>query len=347
MQESIFRSFLRGFFTRFGSVTGIILAIFFSFIIIGIFSSKGDKEAEIKTNFSPYIQPNANDVRKELAATSPVVLKLNIQGVIGTEDITRQKIKELLVESREKTLANDRVKAVLLCLDTPGGTVIDADGIYRLIKDYKERHNVPVYAYVDGLCASGGMYVACAADKIYANDSSLIGSIGVIVPSAMNFTKLLDKFGVESLTISAGKGKDELNPFRPWGPDEGKNYQELVDDFYTNFVGIVTDNRPKVSKEKLINEYGAHVFTSPKAVEIGFIDGSGYDQNKVLEELAAAANLTDGKYQVIELKQESFLMSLFKSEKNIPLLTGEVHHRLDLGVELDPKLINQFLYLYR
>ena len=94
--------------------------------------------------------------------------------------------------------------------------MVDADGIYRAIKHYKEQYQVPVIAYVDGLCASGGMYIACAADKIYATDVSLVGSVGVLFPSFMNFSKLLDTVGVQSLTISSCKGKDDMNPLRPW-----------------------------------------------------------------------------------------------------------------------------------
>jgi protease-4 len=346
MHESIFVSFLRGFFSRLGTILGIVLGIFFAFILIGLFSGKSITSPEIKYSYASYVEPNAKGEREVLSSTTPVILKINVHGVIGTDDMTRQKIRELLVESREKSLDNDRVKAILLNIDTPGGAVFDADGIYRLLKAYKEQYNVPIYGYVDGMCASGGMYVACAADKIYASESSIVGSIGVLIPTAMNFSKLMDKVGVESLVLSAGKGKDDLNPFRPWKPGEEVNYQELIDYFYDIFVNVVTTNRPKVDKEKLINEYGAHVFPANKALEIGFIDGADYSQNKVLEELAVAANLQDEEYQVVELKQDNFLLSLFKSESH-PLLKGEVVHRLDLGSELDPKLMNQFLYLYR
>ena len=173
------------------------------------------------------------------SSTTPVILKVNVQGVIGIDDLTRHKFQELLTESREKSLKNDRVKAILLCIDSPGGTVSDADGIYNALKAYKKQFGVPVYAYVDGLCASGGMYIACAADKIYASDASLVGSIGVLFPAMFNFVKLMEKVGVDSKTLIAGKGKDEMNPFRTWKPDEGANYQKIVDDFYEIFVDVV------------------------------------------------------------------------------------------------------------
>lgn len=345
MHESIFRSFARAFFVRFGTLLGILLGIFFSFAIMSIFLSKKDNDT-LSYSYTPTIMANALGERKVQTEKSPVILKLNLQGTIGINDLDRHKTNELLIESREKTLKNDRVKGIILCIDTPGGTVTDADGIYRLLKNYKEKYKTPIYAYVDGLCASGGMYVACAADKIYASESSIVGSIGVMLTTAMNFSKTLEKVGVDSVTLTAGKGKDELNPFRPWKPNEAENYQVLVDDFYKIFVSIVADNRPAVNKEKLITEYGANIFTADKAKEIGLIDGAGYDYNRTLAELVTAAGIQDDEsYQVIELKEDNWINSLFSAQASNPLLKGEMKHTLQIEGQLDPKLQNKILYL--
>lgn len=345
MSESIFRSFLRSFFIRFGTVLGVLLGILCTFAVFGYFFEKKDDDSKINYTFTPTITANALSQRKVLPETTKVILKLNLQGTIGLNDLDRHKTRELLIESREKTLKNDRVKAILLYIDTPGGTVTDADGIYRLLKEYKTRYNTPIYAYVDGLCASGGMYVACAADKICASDSSIIGSIGVMVSTTMNFSKVLDKVGIESLTLTAGKNKDELNPFRPWKPDEAKNFQALIDDFYKSFVAIITNNRPDVSKEKLITEYGANIFTAAKAKEIGLIDEADYSYNQTLALLVKDIGIDDDQYQVIELKEDNWINALFKAEGNIPLMTGELKHSVHVQGELDPKLMNQCLYL--
>jgi signal peptide peptidase SppA len=347
MNESISRGFFRSFMMRLGTIMGILLGVFLSFMVMGLFLGKSDGDSDLKYAYSPTILANADDKREVLDDDAPVILKLNIEGTIGLKDLTRNKIRELLIESREKTLKDGRVKAILLNIDSPGGTVTDADGIYRLLKDYKERYHVPIYAHVDGLCASGGMYIACAADKILSSESSVIGSIGVLVPTAMNYTKLMEKLGVDSLTMTAGKGKDELNPFRPWKPNESANIQGLVDDFYQTFVGIVTENRPEVNRERLVTEYGANIFTAPKAKEIGLIDESGVNYNQALALLAKDASLEEGKYQVIELSEDNWLSSLFKAEGGMSLLKGEVTHRLEIQGELDPTLMNKFLYYYR
>ena len=100
-------------------------------------------------------------------------------------------MRKMLTESREGTFKDDRVKAILLDINSPGEHGHYANGMYRALKEYKQKYKVPIIAYVDGLCASGGMYVAAAADEVYASDVSLIGSIGVITPSFFNVYKAL------------------------------------------------------------------------------------------------------------------------------------------------------------
>lgn len=341
------RGFWRSFFHAFAATAGICCAIIFLIAFSGIFFGSGEKTTEIEYNYSPQILANAQNIRKELPETSPVILQINVKGIIGLDSLTTDRVRELLIESREQTLAKSRVKAILLNINSPGGSAIDSDSIYQLIKNYKIEHHVPVYAYVDGLCASGGMYIACASDKIYASDASIIGSIGVIVPSVLNFHNLLTTLGIDSKTLSAGKGKDELNPVREWSKDEGQNYQDLVDSLYQTFVNVVVSNRPKVDREKLIVEYGAHIFPATKATEIGYIDGNGYSYTQALALLAKDAGLGQDAYQVIELKEKNWLFSWLKGQSNPGTFKWEINHRLDLPKEYDAKLMNQFLYLHR
>ena len=269
MKESIFKEALRKLFVTFSGIVGIILGLVLIGSFIGSFSSTADITTE--SVYTPEIVANASGVRKVLSSDTPVILKLNINGIIGMDQLDISSMRQKLVESREDSL-KDRVKAILLYINSPGGTVVDADGIYREIKAYKEQYKVPVYAFVDGLCASGGIYIASAADKIYASDVSLIGSVGVISPSFMNFSQTLDKIGVQSLTLSAGKGKDDLNPVRPWRPGEEDNYKNIIDYYYTFFIDIVTLNRPLLNKEKLVQDYGANIFPAKIAHEHGYID---------------------------------------------------------------------------
>ncbi len=345
MTESIFKASIRSFFIALFSIVGILIGIFALIALVGSLSSTTDGTPELNYSYTPEVKPNADGIRKIMPATAPVILKLNIHGVIGLDSLTRKGVTQQLMESRERAFENDRVKAILLSIDSPGGTVIDSDGIYREIKAYKEQFNVPVYAYIDGFCASGGYYIASAADKIFASDASLIGSIGVLLPSIMNFSQLMEKIGVQSLTLYDGKGKDNLNPFRPWREGEEKNIQDSISYYYAMFVNVATANRPSLNKEKLVEEYGANIYPAAIAKDKGYIDEANYTYNQTLKLLTEKIGVTDSNYQVLELDNKNWFAELFKSE--LSLFSGKVTHQIALTPELSPELSNQYLYLYR
>lgn len=344
MRDSILYSAIRALVVTFCVVIGLCLGFVFISVLLGSFSGSGS-EGKLTTVNTEEILPNAEGRRETLAHDVPVILQVNVDGVIGMDDVDTKSIRQQLVESREGNFKNNRVKGILLYINTPGGTVNDADGIFHLLGDYKKKYQVPIYAYIDGLCASGGMYIALAADKIYASDTSLIGSVGVIAPTFMNLTKLLEKIGVETLTISAGKDKDAMNPLRPWKPGEDENYREIIDYYYNHFVELVTTYRPDISREKLVKDYGAHIFPAPQAKENGFIDVSGISLADTLKELLKEVEITTDNYQVIRLENKGWWKSLFSSKAST-LFTGKIQHQLSFSPETDLLLSNQFLYLY-
>lgn len=330
MSNSIFHASMKSFFVTLFAMFGFILGLLGLISFLSLLPNLDD-EIEIKYHYTPTLVANAKDTRKVLANTTPVILKIDIDGVIGTEFLNTKSVSLLLTESREGKLKNDRVKAILLHINSPGGTVTDSNGIYTAIKDYKERYKVPVYAYVDGMCASGGMYIACAADQIYATDVSVIGSIGVMMTPFFNVTQLMEKIGVESKTISAGKDKDELNPFRPWKEGEDANIKQLTDTMYSQFLDIVASNRPHINRDKLIKEHGAQVFSSDKALEFGFIDATATSISDVIHLLALNIGISDDEYQVVQMESKNWFSNLVSSRS--PLFTGEFKHELKLNAE--------------
>ena len=344
MRESIFFASIRTFFITLSGIAGILIGILLITGILGVFSLSTDGTPDLAYSYTPEIKPNASGVRKIESGSAPVVLKLNISGVIGLDSLTRKAVTQQLIESRERSLADDRVKAILLYIDSPGGTVTDADGIFRELKAYKEKYKVPVYAFTDGLCASGGYLIAAAADKIFAADTCLIGSVGVIIPSIMNFSQLMEKVGVQSVTLYDGKGKDDLNPFRPWRTGEGDNIKAAINYYYNTFTDIVTADRPGLNKTKLVDEYGANIFPAAIAKEHGYIDDSGYTLEKTLKELLTQIGIEDDNYQVIELESTNWFSELLKSE--LGLFKGKLTHHVELTPGISSELSNQFLYLY-
>lgn len=341
MKDSIFRSTLRSFLIGFAVTAGIIAAIF-AIILALVFAFSDDT----CLSSSAKIRPDAEGHRKELAATVPVILEIDITGEIGKLELTAEKIEDVLLRSREKEFAKDRVKGILLFINSPGGSAIDSDTIYNHLIEYKNKFKVPIYTFVEGLCASGGFYIACASDKISTSDTSLIGSVGVVSwPPFFNVNKVMEKLGVDSATIFAGKGKDSMNPFRPWTESDPKQYREIINFYYDKFTEIVAKGRPLVTKEKLQEDFGAKVFPAPKAKELGYIDEFGVMRNQVVKELALASGIKEGeKYQVVMLQKKSWWKTL--SEEKFSLLTGKMEHQITLPDELKMEKGNPFYYIF-
>ena len=241
-------------------------------------------------------------------------------------------------------LKKDLVKAVLLVINSQGGSAIDSDGIYRAIKEYKERYHVPVFAYVDGVSFSGGYYIACAADQIFASEASVVGSIGVILSGVagstfFNVAKPLKEWGVQSAVISAGTDKDPMNPFRSWGEHEKENLQAIVNAQYEQFMGIVTKNRPLISRDTLMSEMGAKIYSSHIAKELGLIDDIKNSREDVLKALLVAANLDESNYQVVRLEKRGWLSDFVQLKNNF-----KFEHKVELPWDLPTGLQNKLLF---
>ncbi|NGX47246.1 MAG: putative signal peptide peptidase SppA [Chlamydiae bacterium] len=342
-RESIFISALRGFVKSFAVVIGIALGGFL--IIIGIGAVSNTVSMPDKSQLS--VSADANWNRKLLPDTTPVILRINVHGVIGTSKLKEKYFKDVLLDSQDGVLKGNRVKGILLHVNTPGGTATDSSAIYQLLKEYKEKYKVPIYAFVDGLCASGGMYISSAADQIYSTENSVIGSVGVRIGPAFNFSGAMEKVGIQSLTLTEGKNKDALNPFRPWKPGEDDSIKAILASEYVTFVNVVTENRKRLNKEELVNEYGANVFAAEKAQELGYIDNGNASYDQALAALVKAAGIKEeDKYQVLEIEPyQSILKEL--AENKTSLLGGKIKHIFPTGAYTTSEMSGQILYLYQ
>lgn len=343
--ESLFKSVLRSFFKGFFSIVGIFLAIIIFLIFIGsILSSKDAISPRSKTTLQTL--PDHNGNIELLSDITPVILQIDIHGIIGMGDSRSEIIEKILIDSRREILKNNRVKGILLHVNTRGGAVTDSDNIYRMLLEYKKKYNIPIYAYVDGISASGGVYITSSADKIFASPTSIIGSVGTLSGPFINVSKSLEKLGIDSLTITEGKNKDALNPLRPWKEDEQENFKMLAEYYYQMFLEVVSNSRPKLTKELLISTYGAKVFPSPEAEKNGYIDHGNSDYKTALIAILKAANIkADQKYQVFKIKtKKSFFEELFE---NSELFKGKINHQIKLGnFDNETKEKTSFQYLY-
>ena len=329
--KNFITTFFSSFFKTVATILGVICAL--AALIIGLSPSSVSSPSH---NFE--MAPDHNWEIKPFSKTTPTILKINILGAIG-QNITSADLKKILFDSLESEIGKEQIKGILLNIDSPGGTASDSDTIYRFLKEYKKRYNTPIYAYVDGLCASGGFMIACAADKLLTTESSLIGSIGVIVPTAFNVSGLMEKLGIQSLTVSSGKSKDSLNPFRPWTADEAQNIQLAANSYYERFLEIATQNRSGLTKQELIDQ-GAEIYPATIALQKHLIDGCVNLESDVLLQLAQDLHI-DHEYQVVEFSTENWIKSLFNEESP---LKKEV--QITVPGTLPQKLQGKFLYLY-
>lgn len=334
------RSFCAGLCAMIGIAIGLVLLLLFFTALI----SKGSAK-ELTSKYSVEVLAGPDGTREALSESQPVILQVNISGPIGMGSMTGKSIREMLVESREGHLKHGRVKAVLLDINTPGGTVVSADDIYRALKEYKQEFKVPVYAYVDGLCASGGVYISCAADKIYSSGSSLVGSVGVLA-QFFNATDLLDKIGVKALSLTAGNHKDDMSPFHSWTKEEEARIDAIVKFYYEQFVDLVVSKRKGISKEALVSDYGAQVFPAAVAQKYGFIDVSGVEKSEAVRQLALAADISEKTpYQLVTLQEKKWLSDLIEARST--LFTGKCTHQIELPGGMSIDAAHQFFYLYK
>lgn len=218
----------------------------------------------------------------------PRILVIPIQGVIGSAGFLRREGTSVAEIKRILTRAEDDsdLRAVVLLIDSPGGTVTASDQITRMLLEYKRRTKKPIYAHVDGLGASGAYYIASAADEINVAPTSMTGSIGVIMQS-VNVRGLMDKVGVEFRTFKTGKHKDMLSPFRDVTEEETAFVEAQLGTMHERFVQQVLAGRgSKIKEDVLRGAADGSVYTAEQATERGLVDSTSYAED-YLDKLAA------------------------------------------------------------
>lgn len=193
----------------------------------------------------------------------------------------------LFVEKVDKAQADGRVVAVIVRINSPGGSVTASDILYHRLAQFRKARNVPVIAMIEDLGASGGYYIACAADSILAHPTSVTGSIGVIV-QAFSLQGTMKMIGVEAKAVTSGQHKDMLSPFKPLDPKDMAIVQAMVDDFFGRFVKVVAASRcsdlaaKKLTEEQVRRLCDGRVYTGQQALEVGLVDALGYMNDAVL-----------------------------------------------------------------
>ncbi|HHZ83148.1 MAG TPA: signal peptide peptidase SppA [Nitrospirales bacterium] len=228
------------------------------------------------------------------------VLLIDVSGVIahkaddrggifpGPPDIVARVKEEL-----ELAAQDEHVKAVVLRINSPGGTVTASDQLYHEMKQFKATHHIPIVAVLMDVGASGAYYVAMAADSVIAHPTSIVGSIGVVM-LRINVEGLLEKLGLETAAIKSGTMKDMGSPFRTMTDDEYQVFLGVIMEFYNRFVEVVGEGRPKLKDDRIRELADGRIYTAGQALNAGLVDELGY-LDTALDRAKQAAGLTEAR----------------------------------------------------
>ena len=213
----------------------------------------------------------------------PVVAVLRFDGVIGNLGPLRRGLSLAAVADQiETAFKQRRLKAVALAINSPGGSPVQAALIARRIRALAEEKDIPVFAFAEDVAASGGYWLACAADEIYAEESSIVGSIGVVT-QGFGFTGLMKRLGVERRLHTSGEHKAILDPFLSEKPEDVERLTEIQEDIHGAFKDLVRERRAGRLKGPDDELFSGAFWTGRRALEAGLIDGIG-DMRSVMRE---------------------------------------------------------------
>lgn len=213
------------------------------------------------------------------------IVMISIDGVITDESkenflgLTTESPISLIKESLKRAEKDPDVKALILKINSPGGTVTASDIIYNEIKQFKERKNIPVMTIFMDIGASGAYYIAMSSDIVAAHPTSVTGSIGVIM-QGINVREGLEKIGVYDQSFTSGKNKSIGSPLKEISPEQKAILQGVVNSLYNRFYQVVKEGRPQFTKQKKEASLRAlcdgRIFTADQAKKLGLVDEVGY-----------------------------------------------------------------------
>jgi protease-4 len=213
---------------------------------------------------------------------------VEVSGVIAPgADASAERVTAAL----QAAFKDENTQGVVVRINSPGGSPVQSHNIYEEMQRLRKKHpKIPLYAVVEDLCASGGYYVAAAADKIYVGKSSILGSIGVRMDS-FGVTGLMEKLGVERRLLTAGENKGFLDPFLPVDEAQKRHAQALLEDVHRQFIAAVREGRGKRLKESP-EIFSGLIWTGQKSVELGLADAFG-SLDYVAREVVKAEHVVD------------------------------------------------------
>ncbi len=221
------------------------------------------------------------------APSGPHTALVEVKGEIAAGS---QSSAENLVSALKNAFEDEGAKAVVLRINSPGGSPVQAGIVHDEIRRLKALHGKKVYAVVEEMCASGAYYIAAAADDIYADKASLVGSIGVLI-DGFGFTGAMDKLGIERRLITAGENKGMLDPFSPLAPRQRVYAQQMIDQIHQQFIAVVREGRGARLKQSP-ELFSGLFWNGQQAIALGLVDRLG-NLDYVAREVVKAETVID------------------------------------------------------
>jgi protease-4 len=216
---------------------------------------------------------------------------IDVQGVISADEASADSV----ISSLQDAFDDNKTRGVILRINSPGGSPVQAGQIYDEIKRLRTKHpDIPLHAVVDDICASGGYYVAAAADNIYVDKASIVGSIGVLM-DGFGFTETMEKLGVERRLLTAGENKGFLDPFSPVDEKQQQYAKKMLEEIHGQFIGVVKAGRGKRLKETP-ELFSGLVWSGEASIELGLADGLGSVES-VARDVIKAEEVVDFTYR--------------------------------------------------
>ena len=218
---------------------------------------------------------------------------VEIQGVI---DESAQASADNIITALRTAFSNQHVAGIIVRINSPGGSPVQAGYVYDEIRRLRQQHpEIPLYAVIGDIGASGGYYVAAAADRIYADKASIVGSIGVTMNpfglSSFGFTEAMKKLGIERRLLTSGESKSLLDPFSPLKPEEVEHVKKLLDDIHAQFIQAVRTGRGDRLKDDP-EIFSGLIWTGEEGMALGLIDALG-SASYVAREIVGAEEIVD------------------------------------------------------
>ena len=246
----------------------------------------------------------------------------------------------LFAQQMDRAAADRAVKAVVLRVNSPGGTVTASDTMYEVVRRFRQRTGKPVVAATQEMATSGAYYVACAADQIVVHPTSVVGSIGVIF-NTVEFSGTMAKLGVSTDAVKSGKLKDMASPFKPLSAEERRVMQGMVDEYFGRFRTIVASRRGLDSTAALDAVTDGRVFTGRNAVELGLADRTGMLEDAL--DLARQLGLSPNAKAVRYTRPYGYGGSIYATGPKDPPQANVLHLQLP---ETRATLPTGFYYLW-